>query len=238
MADLWIINQYKNNLLLVSKRISEEALDILYGENIFNLYLNGSGEYFLRKNFSERNRRRMRWILVIAQPRGVSFEPGRKPDDAMWFLILPNIKAFRLVAQQPLQARGYSNAPTLEHEMVKWVKWIEPFLDCFGRHLPSTAVVEFDNDERIETSELVKVRLPNGYRKVQCHLAGDFALKRGRFSIDSGYWDDDPFLLSSKEFPNRVLRRQCHSLFQRYRNPIFVDNITFRSLASFPPYQG
>jgi hypothetical protein len=192
MVDFWNINKNKNSLFLVSKQISEEALDFLYGENIFQLHLHGAGEYFLRQKISERNRRRMRYILAIAQPKGVSFQPGRKPDNALWSSILPNLKVFRLVAQQPPEAAGYDNAPTLEQEMDRWLTWIKPFLECFGRHLLSTVVVEVDDDDRKETSELVKEGLPNGYRKVRCRLAGDLIFKRGQFSIESGYyWDDD-----------------------------------------------
>jgi hypothetical protein len=191
VGNFWNINRNKNSLFLVSKQISEEALDFLYGENIFKLYLNGEGEYCLRKNFSEVNRRRMRYMLVIAQPMGVSFRPGRIPDNALWSSILPNLKAFRLVAQQPLETASYYNAPTLEQEVDDWVKWIRPFLECFGQHLSSGTVVEVDDDDRKDTSELVKERLPNGYRKVRCRLAGDLIFKRGQFSIESGYWDDD-----------------------------------------------
>lgn len=122
VLDLWNINKSNNGLFLVSKQIGEEALDLLYGENIFKLCVHGDGEYFLRKNFSERNRRRTRYILVIAQPMGASFRPEQKPDNALWSSILPDLKAFRLVLQQPLEAAGYYNAPTLEQEMDRWVK--------------------------------------------------------------------------------------------------------------------
>lgn len=184
--DFWNIMENKNSLFRVSKQISEEALNVLYGENIFQLRLDGAGEYCLRKNFSKENRQRMRCLLVVAQPMGVSFNDA-VPDDALWSSILPHLKAFRLVAQQPLESAGYDNAPTLEQEVDGWVKWIRPFLECFGRHLPSGGtVVDVDDDDRKETSELVKECLPNGCRKVRCRLVGDLLFKRWRFSIESG----------------------------------------------------
>ncbi len=67
-----------------------------------------------------------------------------------------------------------------------WVKWIRPFLKCFGQHLMTGTTVQVDHDDRKETSELVKKYLPDGYRKVQCRLAGDFIFRRGQFSD----WDD------------------------------------------------
>lgn len=36
--------------------------------------------------------------------------------------------------------------------MDRWVKWIEPFLECFGQHLRRTAVVEVDDDDRKEVN--------------------------------------------------------------------------------------
>ena len=94
----WNPNENKNSLLLLSKQISEECLDILYGENIFKLYLNGEGEVYLRKNFTEVNRRRMRYLLLIAQPMGVSYEPVRIPDNVLWASILPSLRVLRIVA--------------------------------------------------------------------------------------------------------------------------------------------
>jgi hypothetical protein len=183
------INQNMNNLLLLSKQISEECLDILYGENIFKLWLNAGDELYLRKNFSEANWRRMRHLLLVAQPMGVSYTPGRVPDNALWASILPGLRTLRIVAEQPLQPGGYFNAPTLKQETDRWVNWIRPFYECFGQHLSTGAIVEVDDDGRETTSELAKC-LPDGYRKVQCHLIGDLIFKRGHFSIESGYWDD------------------------------------------------
>jgi len=57
--DCW---NYKNSIFLISKQISGEALDILYGENVFKLHLNREGESYLQKNFTEANRQRMRHL--------------------------------------------------------------------------------------------------------------------------------------------------------------------------------
>jgi hypothetical protein len=57
--DPWVTQENRNNLFLVSKQISEEALDYVYGENIFKLDINANGEHLLRQNFPEHNIRRM-----------------------------------------------------------------------------------------------------------------------------------------------------------------------------------
>ena len=94
-------------------------------------------------------------------------------------------------SSSPWLAAGYYNAPTLEQEVDDQVKQIRPFLEYFGQYLLSETVVEVDDDDRKDTSELVKERLPNGYRKVRCRLTGDLIFQGGQFSVESGSWDDD-----------------------------------------------
>ncbi|KFZ15581.1 hypothetical protein V501_02645 [Pseudogymnoascus sp. VKM F-4519 (FW-2642)] len=191
IGNYWNPNKNKNSIFLVSKQISDEALDVLYGENVFMMHLHGEGEIYFKKNFSEANIQRMRYLLLTAEPRGVSYTPGRMPDNALWCSVLPQLKMLRIVAEQPLEAGHYYNAPTLEQDMDCWLNWIRLFLQCFRRHLSKHTTVEIDGDGRVETMALIKECLPGGYREVQCQLAGDFIFRRSRFSWESGYWDDD-----------------------------------------------
>jgi hypothetical protein len=46
-------NRTQNSIALLIRQISNEALDILYGDNIVKLKLNGEGEYDLKKNFTK-----------------------------------------------------------------------------------------------------------------------------------------------------------------------------------------
>lgn len=181
----------KNSIFLLSRQISEEALDILYGENIFILHLHGEGEYYLKENFTEANRQRIRYLLLTAQPMGVSYMLERMPDDALWSSILPQLKGLRIVAEQPVKISSDYWAPSLEQQMERWVEWIMPFLQCIGQHMSKESVVQVDIDGQAETRELVKECLPHGYREIRCHYIGDLIFKRGRFSWESGYWDDD-----------------------------------------------
>ncbi|OGE47663.1 hypothetical protein PENARI_c039G01610 [Penicillium arizonense] len=68
-------NRSRFNVLRLSRKISEETLDILYGENLFQVSLNGDGEGDLEHNFTERNRRRIRFVLVLMTAGGVSSTP-------------------------------------------------------------------------------------------------------------------------------------------------------------------
>lgn len=105
--------------------------------------------------------------------------------------MLPRLKVLRLVAKQPVKGAGYYNAPSLEQDLYCWMNWIRPFLQCFGRHLMMQTKVEVDTDCRAEAGELIKKCLPHGYQEVRCRIVGDRIFERGKYSWESGYWDDD-----------------------------------------------
>jgi hypothetical protein len=130
-------------------------------------------------------------VLLIARPPSVSDRTGKIPDNVLWSSILPNLKGLRIVAQQSLQAQGHYGALTLEQETDCWVKWIRPFLECFSQHLSSRTVAGADYNGREETSKLVNEFLPNGYRKVRCHLASHFFFETDQFSMELGYWNNN-----------------------------------------------
>ena len=197
--NFWNRNKNKNSIFILSKQISEEALDVLYGDNVFTLSLHGLGESNLKMKFTHRNRQRMRFLVLLAQPMGVSYTPEMVVDDALWRAILPNLKGLRLVLEQPVQARRDYNAPTLEQDIDRWANWIRPFLQCFGQHLSIRTNVQIDNDGRVETGAIMKECLPHGYREIRCRQFGDFVFKRGRFSWESGYWDEDDYPLNSHD---------------------------------------
>ncbi|KFG84001.1 hypothetical protein MANI_024487 [Metarhizium anisopliae] len=194
----WDYGRNRNAIFVLSRQISDEALDVLHGENIFKLHLNGDGEYYLKKNFTVGNTKRMRHLRLIAQPRGVSYTPGKKPDDTLWRLVLPQLASLRVVAEQPIQPGGYYNAPALEEETDRWFKWITPFLECLGRYLSKNTLVRVDVDGRAMTKELFKRHLPHGFEEIQCHSDGDLIFERGQFSRESGYWDDE-YPMSSRD---------------------------------------
>jgi hypothetical protein len=86
----------------------------------------------------------------MAQPTGVSYAPEKTPDNVLWCSFLPQLKGLRIIAEQPIQAGGYYNAPTLEQDMDCWVRWVRPFLQSFGQHLSRETIVQVDDDGRLE----------------------------------------------------------------------------------------
>ena len=185
----WGIEDRVKSLVLVSKQISNEAVEILYGENIFSYPLNGDSGYSLQKNFSPENIQRIRKLRIIVQDAGCQY-PDRVPDYELWSPILARLTKLQIVAKQPLEQRGYYGAPSLESEVKKWVNWFGPMLSYIAGKISNNLCVEMDYDDRRETDVLVNEHLPGRHRKVRT-IDGDLMFKRGQFSMESGYWDDD-----------------------------------------------
>jgi hypothetical protein len=180
-------HDYAENLhiFLVCRQMSDEALDVLYGENIFKIGLHANGEAWLRRNFSKVNRRRMRRVVVVARPMGVSYGPTTTPVMGLWRGVLEGLGTLRVVGEQPGRNGGWYGKGDEEKEeiMEEWVEWLRPYLVCFAKGIGAGTVVEVDVDGKIETGDLVRECFPKGYREVRCLLAGDSIFCRGRFAL-------------------------------------------------------
>ena len=184
----WGIRDRKKSLLLVSKQVGFEALEVLYGDNSFLLHLNGNGGSSLERHFAEANIRRIRKVQVVMRPQGCFYR--HMLDSRLWSPILANLTKLSIVAQQPLQGRPKYGVPSFEQRIGEWMEWLRAILQYITRQLPSSCIVEVDDDDGRETSTLMRECLPSGYRKVQT-LTGDFHFMRNDYSRDSSYWDDE-----------------------------------------------
>jgi hypothetical protein len=108
-------------------------------------------------------------------------------DSRLWVRLLTDLNQLCLAAQQPLQAGGYYNSPSLEEDMRAW---LEPILRFLAKNFTKTTIVGIGDNDLVETGELVRKCFPSGYKKVQT-VTGDRMFRRGEFSWESGYWDDD-----------------------------------------------
>jgi len=182
----WGIRDNKKSLLLVSKQISEEASEILYGENTFSYLFNADSGYYFKKNFSVSNIARIRKLCVIMQDSGCQY-PNDMPDMTLWSPILARLTRLVVVAKQPLEPRTYWNAPSFESELREWESWFGATVGYISQQVPSTVVVEVDDDDRAETDALVKKYFADRHRKV-CTIRGDLLFNRRAYSVESGYF--------------------------------------------------
>ncbi|KAF8847870.1 hypothetical protein BDZ45DRAFT_681615 [Acephala macrosclerotiorum] len=184
-----IIPKRKTGILSVSRQISEEALNVLYGRNLFIVAVHGGAHDKLLR-FGTANIRRIRYLRLVAQPMGICFPEPMEFNSQLWTPLLTDLSQLCLVLQQPLQAGGGYNAPTLEEDMREWIAWLEPILRYLAQNITETTIVGIDDNDLAETGEVVQKYFRYGYKKVQT-VTGDKIFERGEFSWESGYWDDD-----------------------------------------------
>lgn len=176
------------SLLLVSRKIGHEAGDVLYSENVFEVHLYGDDGSRLKSNFSKANIQKIRKLQVVMQPEGFFY--GRILDSGLWSPILAGLSRFAIVAQQPLQAQTYFSEHSFKRDMKNWIGWVRPMLEYMIPQLSGSCVIEVDDDDREETSDLIRKCIPNGYRKVKT-LTGDFIFGRNGSSVDSSHRHED-----------------------------------------------
>lgn len=188
-SDLNLIDLSDQNasLLSVSKKVGYEALEVFYGDNVFQVYLNARPGFSLKVRFTEANIRRIRMMQVVMRPPGIF---GRMVDSTVLSPVLANLKKLSIVAQQPLEAESRYDPPTFHRRMQVWIGWLQAFLQYNASRLPDSCVVEVDDDDRTETSTVMRECLPGGCRKVQT-LAGDKYFVRNDYSIESDDENDD-----------------------------------------------
>ncbi|KAJ9490484.1 hypothetical protein VN97_g2772 [Penicillium thymicola] len=157
------------NILLVSKQMSDECLNILYGENLFELYLDRGAEATLMKTFTKENLQRIRLILAIAPSPYYSGELN-PPDIPFWVMMIPNLKVFGWVTQSDKRAEQHTSISTMEQRFEGWMEWTDAYLDCLGEFLVPGVEFKmgFDNED-------------GEYRKI-----GRLTFRRGPFFTKTG----------------------------------------------------
>lgn len=173
-----------NSLVLVCKRVSQEATDVLYGWNTFRCNLHLGGGDSLQSLFSEANRRKIRKLEVGLRSRGWFYQPGKMLHSGLWSPILEGLTHISILAQQPLSPKSS------EEDMRGWNDWCGPILKFLASRLNGNCRIYIDVDEKEETSALVKQCFLGGYQKVPAEH-GDIFFKRGHYASRSKRWLDD-----------------------------------------------
>lgn len=181
--------EWRTSMIGVSRAISNETLDILYGQHVFLVDIHGNG-HFKSLKFTPTNLRRIRYLRIVARPMGVSYGRPLVFNPDLWLPLLEGLLELCIVAQQPLVASGYYGAPTLEEDLREWCTWLDPILQYFSANIQKTTAVSLDDDNRSETTAMVTRHFGDSYQKVRTDT-GDHCFERGRYSRESGYWDSD-----------------------------------------------
>lgn len=170
-------SRYNNTVFLLSKQISDEALNVLYGENVFRFYLHDMGQEMM-ENITEKNRARMRYLIVIATSWMARSDI---PVEILLASIISYLRVLRIVARQPAQAIISHGMPTeysYEAALARWEGWIRAVMEGVGRCLRDRTVLEVDVDGKEETRKVIGECVQCGFREVVCRLEGDKVHRR------------------------------------------------------------
>lgn len=183
-----IIPKRKASILRVSRQISAEALDVLYGRNLFIAHVHGGAQDELLK-FGTPNLKRIRYLRLVAQPMGCFPKPITF-DSQFWIPLLTDLSQFCLVAQQPLPSGRSYHGPIFQENMREWIAWLEPIVRYLAQNISGTTIVAVDDNNLEETRGVVQKYFHSGYRRLQT-VSGDIIFERSAFSLEPGYWDNN-----------------------------------------------
>lgn len=203
------IPERKTGILSVSRQISVEALNVLYGHNIFTVHVHVGAHNKLLK-FGTANIQRIRYLRLVAQPFFCFPEPV-KFNSQLWLPLLTGLSKLYLVVQQPLEARGCYKTPALEEDIQKWIAWLEPILRFLAQNITEETIVGVDDNGLMETGDVIQKYFRSGYENIQT-VTGDKIFKRGMFSWESGYWgvDDSEPSVMIRKFRYKAAVEQCY----------------------------
>ena len=174
----------RHAVVLISRQLSEEALDVLYGENVFKASIYWDDQNALNK-FALANRQRIRRLHLFAH----TYVAWSLPFNVNLHTLRPtlaNLTWLYIVVLLPVGVMNWGNALTLEQDMHEWLTQLKDVLEYVNQHVSSRATIIVHDSNREETRELVKKCLSNGYRKAHSWTGGIW-FRSGEFSLDDGY---------------------------------------------------
>lgn len=177
--------EWRTGILRVSRAISNDVLDFMYGRGSQLMFIDTDFEHF--RKIGAANLQRIRFLRIVARSDRI---PRRQPivfDPELWLPLLEGLQRFSIVAKQPLAHRGFygSSFPTFEEQLSSWTAWLDPILEYFSTHLSKATAVALDADKLAETTTVMDRHFGSGYRKVRT-TAGDYVFERGQYSRKHG----------------------------------------------------
>ncbi|KAK2873815.1 hypothetical protein FQN49_002039 [Arthroderma sp. PD_2] len=188
------IMYYNNSILFVSKQVSEECLNILYGENKFHVILCGIQFSALPKAWQKRlpdltpmritaaNSQRIRNLIIEVEPH---CHLARILGDPAWYPILRHLRRLSIVIHK--SGSCYCMGTGCQQY---WRRFARSLLKCIQAYLAPETTVEIDDVTMRLSDAFLKKYLVNGYRRVKetypCyyvfnHLGGPYAPGRLRY---------------------------------------------------------
>ena len=200
-------------VLSVSRQINEEALDVLYGENMFAISLATRDRYDTRYELTPSNWQRVRRLsLLVDDYHGYMCHTYDAPYiliEPIWPSVFANLTKLCIVADQPTKIHGDDDEndkdedgdnednkddednETSKVKITRWSEWLKPVLLWINERVSTDLVIELDFDGGDETAELAKVCFVKaGFRRAETEL-GDDELRQNEYPPECDSEDSD-----------------------------------------------
>lgn len=189
-------------ILLICSQITDEVTTMLYGGNIFRIALHSTGERDLQTKFTSKTRKKMTKILLVLRPTGASYNIPFRMDPNVWNDTLDGLSKLWIIAEQPMPPSDQTwREIRTATENLKWTTWLISILHYLSQTMSEKVEIGVDANGEKATGNIIKSYLPN-----QCQFrrlpAADLIFKRGKYSLESGYWDSDDDPRSGRDIIN------------------------------------
>ncbi|KAI1084814.1 hypothetical protein F5B20DRAFT_523303 [Whalleya microplaca] len=172
------------NILRTCRQISEEALHVLYCENIFELHFESRDYHRRFFTIGVENLRRIKHLRMDVWTRYYSYSiasPGEdqwlffygpdryQDDEKYWVALMSQLATLEIILRVPTWGhhRGWP----------VWVGQLELTLKLIGSNVPDEADVSIEDNESMYVSDVVERCFPKGFKRVQTAW-GDAYYKR------------------------------------------------------------
>lgn len=151
----------RTSILLVSRQISGEALDVLYGENLFEIQIQSHSARV--QQFSASNRQRVRRLQVVfysffRNPANITKRISPKLLSGLTKLCVV-LAPDRHHLKKPEKVKNHHN-------------WCTSVLKYFDKHVKNVSCVEYDHGGNVAGGKVFKDNISRDLRKVRTKRGG------------------------------------------------------------------
>ncbi|TGJ79119.1 hypothetical protein E0Z10_g9651 [Xylaria hypoxylon] len=195
-------------LLLLCRQINHEVETMLYEGNTFTIDIHCQGQYHFEKQFTTKNRERMRNMILVLRP--IAAEPESIMDPEIWDSVLGNLVTLGVIIKQPeppLQEWLEDNGKGTTGDFLTFFRdrkreaigecmaWLLPIFEYLVRAVPKQTEIVVDVTEEGDTVQALEF-FQKGPFRFQRLPAADSISQKVEFAWESGsrgswYRDDD-----------------------------------------------
>lgn len=169
-------------VMRLCKQINHEAMDVLYGENSFEIHINGhAGDLYIASHiacFNKDQLSRIREVEFVVQSLTGTYG-GMNVDSARWGPFLSHLTKVTLTAKQPVVPQLALIPSMFDGRVRHWFKWFDKFVLMFAEYIPKGCTIRVDYDGKSEIRAVLDAHLENRYQVVETSW-GCKLFKRGK----------------------------------------------------------